>query len=179
MENLLFRQADEALQKETSSWDRGVPLEDVTCRAVVKGKRVANERPNESWVLLCSERNMAVAKITVFDFNSRSRCAEFGYQVHKDFRGMGLSKILLAEMFDHYFNEPVFFAGTSMECSMNKLYCQTAEFNAPSIRLVKSMGMRLDGVLREHHEKDGILMDDHVYSILKREWNGSEQALKK
>jgi RimJ/RimL family protein N-acetyltransferase len=54
--------------------------------------------------------------------------------------------------------------------NLNKLYCQTASFNAPSVRLLTALGSHLDGTLREHHELDGVLYDDYIYSVLRREW---------
>ena len=67
---------------------------------------------------------------------------------------------MLTEAFDH------FFATTNL----NKLYCQTASFNRPSVKLLERLGLHLDAVLREHHELDGRLYDDYVFSMLRREW---------
>ena len=53
---------------------------------------------------------------------------------------------------------------------INKLYCQTGAFNEPSIRLLERLGLHRDAILREHHELDGKLWDDYIYSILRREW---------
>ncbi len=53
---------------------------------------------------------------------------------------------------------------------MNKVYAQTASFNASSVKLLESLGFKKDGVLREHHLFQGTRHDDFVYSILAREW---------
>jgi ribosomal-protein-alanine N-acetyltransferase len=67
---------------------------------------------------------------------------------------------MLATAFDQFFPAMDF----------NKLHCQTAAFNTASARLLVSLGMTRDAVLREHHELDGRLHDDYVFSILRREW---------
>ena len=56
------------------------------------------------------------------------------------------------------------------EGELNKLYCQTASFNLPSIRLLEGLRLTRDGVLRAHHELDGVLHDDYIYSLLREEW---------
>jgi [ribosomal protein S5]-alanine N-acetyltransferase len=56
--------------------------------------------------------------------------------------------------------------------NLNKLYCQTAAFNIASIKLLYKLKFHQDAVLREHHELDGKLWDDYIYSILRREWKG-------
>ena len=53
------------------------------------------------------------------------------------------------------------------EVKLNKIMAQTGSFNDESNYLLKSCGFKLDGCLREHHELDGILYDDNIYSILK------------
>ena len=54
--------------------------------------------------------------------------------------------------------------------TLNKLYCQTGAFNLPSIKLLEKLNFHRDGILREHHELDGKLWDDYIYSVLRREW---------
>lgn len=57
---------------------------------------------------------------------------------------------------------------------LNKLYCQTAAFNIASVKLLDKLGFHRDGILREHHELDGKLWDDYIYSILRSEWKTSK-----
>jgi [ribosomal protein S5]-alanine N-acetyltransferase len=65
---------------------------------------------------------------------------------------------VLRYLFEHY--------------DLNKVYCQTAGFNEPSVRLLEKFGFHRDATLREHHELDGVFYDDYIYSILKREFVG-------
>lgn len=52
-----------------------------------------------------------------------------------------------------------------LEFGLNKLYAQTGAFNAPSIRLLERVGFRQEGVLRQHHELNGVLWDDAIFSL--------------
>ncbi|MEH2115208.1 MAG: GNAT family protein [Nostoc sp.] len=38
----------------------------------------------------------------------------------------------------------------------------------------EKLGFHRDGILREHHELDGKLWDDYIYSILRSEWGISK-----
>ena len=57
---------------------------------------------------------------------------------------------------------------------LNKLYCQTAAFNIGSVKLLEKLSFHRDGILREHHELDGKLWDDYIYSILRSDWKISK-----
>ena len=48
---------------------------------------------------------------------------------------------------------------------LNKLMVQTASFNEASLALMRSLGFREDGRLREHHERGGKLYDDVLFSL--------------
>jgi RimJ/RimL family protein N-acetyltransferase len=101
-----------------------------------------------------------VGRFSYFDFNLRNRSAEFGYTVNSKFRRQGIgTKMLILAISDLF-----------SKTDLNKLYCQTAEFNIPSSALLKKLKFHKDAVLREHHELDGKLWDDYIYSILRCEW---------
>ena len=68
---------------------------------------------------------------------------------------------MLTEFISHMFTDKNF----------NKLHCQTASFNEPSVKMLERLGFSRDAVLREHHELDGKLFDDYIYSIIRLEWN--------
>ena len=100
-----------------------------------------------------------VGKIFYFDVNQRNRSCEFGYNIAPEFRNKGYGKKMLKEFINHMFTKE----------NYNKLYCQTASFNIPSVKMLERLGFKRDGVLREHHELDGKLYDDYVYSLLSSE----------
>jgi RimJ/RimL family protein N-acetyltransferase len=146
---------DLAIFRRYAAEDR---MEELTCRPVIDGKRMPDDTRHEDWTFVFEDR--AAGWVSLFDFNARNRSAEFGYGVLRPLRGRGIGKRMLTEAFDH------FFATTNL----NKLHCQTASFNRPSVKLLEHLGLHRDAVLREHHELDGRLYDDYVFSVLRREW---------
>jgi RimJ/RimL family protein N-acetyltransferase len=77
--------------------------------------------------------------VSLFDFNSCNRATEFGYGVIPPFRRQGVGKRMLAAAFDRFFPAMDF----------NKLYCQTDSFDTASVKLLVSLGMTRDAVLRD------------------------------
>ena len=53
---------------------------------------------------------------------------------------------------------------------MNKIMAQTGEFNDASIGLLKKLGFKQDGRLRQHHEVEAKMYDDLLFSILSDEF---------
>ncbi len=151
------RDNDVQLFKQLCIGDR---LEEQTCRPIIEGKRLEADQRRENWSFVVADDNSPAGWVTLFNFNSRNRSAEFGFGVVPPLRGRGVAKEMLTAAFDLFF--------PSMD--LNKLYCQTASFNTASVRLLESLEMTRDAILRAHHELDGELHDDYVYSILRDEW---------
>jgi [ribosomal protein S5]-alanine N-acetyltransferase len=144
----------EVFRRETT----GDRIVEMTCRPIADGRPAARDPRKEDWTFVLEDR--PVGWVSLFDFNTRNRSAEFGYGLVRPLRGRRIAKQMLACAFDHVF------AATEL----NKLHCQTASFNLASVRLMESLGMTRDGILRAHHELDGELYDDYVYSLLRNEW---------
>ena len=135
-------------------------LELMTCRPVINGKRVP---PSDEVITLAffdGKDENPVGKFSYFDMNLRNKSAEFGYRINPAKRGQGLGTQMLQAGINYVFQTT----------ELNKLYCQTAAFNQPSIKLLEKLGFHRDGILREHHELDGHLYDDYLCSLLRREW---------
>ena len=141
----------------------GDRIEERTCRPIEAGKPVLRDARKEDWTFVLDDQ--AAGWVSLFDFNSRNRSAEFGYGIVSSQRGKGIGKRMLASAFDLFFHQMDF----------NKLHCQTGSFNMASVRLLESLGLTRDAVLRAHHELDGKLHDDYIYSILKSEWSTGQR----
>jgi [ribosomal protein S5]-alanine N-acetyltransferase len=133
-------------------------IEEQTCRPIISGRPTREERC-ENWTYVLDGGGPA-GWMTLYNFNSRNRSAEFGYGLTPAMRGRGFGKRLLEAGFDLFFET----------MDLNKLYCQTVSFNGPSVRALESLGLTREAVLRAHHELDGRLHDDYVYSLLRAEW---------
>jgi RimJ/RimL family protein N-acetyltransferase len=141
-----------------------------TCRPVVS--RSADEaieayrkRPltgfEQDFAVLRTADDCLVGRIRYFDVNVRNRSAEVGYVIGPEFQGQGYATEALGLLLHLLFRER----------HLNKVYAQTAEFNAPSIALLKHWGFHQDGRLRQHHELDGTFHDDLIFSLLADEYD--------
>lgn len=160
-DRLRFETMSSSQAMAVTQWKEPTRLEERTCRPVANGNRLPPTDRKINLIFFEEGMSEAVGKVQCFDFNSRNRSAEFGYCVNPALRGRGIGRRMLTKAVSALFSSE----------NLNKLYCQTAEFNVPSIKLLESLGMHKDGVLREHHELDGKLWDDLIYSILRREWS--------
>lgn len=143
-------------------WNQFSRLEERTCRPIAHGKRIPPSNTVVTLAFFVDGIDEPVGRFVYFDINPRNRSAEFGYIVNPVLRDQGIGTKMLTLAISDLFSTT----------DLNKLYCQTAAFNIPSIKLLEKLGFHKDGVLREHHELDGKLWDDYVYSILRYEWRG-------
>jgi len=148
------------------NWRQQDRLEWMTCRSVVDGQRVPPSDEVVTYTFFVADQSKPVGKFAYFDVNLRNRSAEFGYVIHPAMRSQRLGTQMLKGCLNQVFQTT----------SLNKLYGQTAAFNLPSVRLLEILGFHRDGVLREHHELDGQLQNDYVYSLLRREWQRQDWA---
>lgn len=155
-----FEPATDLHQRLFSEWNRVSRLEERTCRPLVKGKQAPTINQIVTLAFFVDSVNEPVGRFVYFDRNPRNRSAEFGYIVHPNFRQQGIGYRMLALALHQLFTTT----------DLNKLYCQTGAFNTASIALLEKLTFHRDGILREHHELDGKLWDDLIYSILRREW---------
>jgi RimJ/RimL family protein N-acetyltransferase len=143
-------------------WSQFGRLEERTCRPILNSKRVPPSSEFVTFSFTTDGIEGLVGRFTYFDFNPRNHSAEFGYTVNPKFRRRGIGTRMVEIAITHLFSTT----------TLNKLYCQTAAFNLASIKLLERLDFHQDGVLREHHELDGKLWDDYIYSVLRREWGG-------
>jgi RimJ/RimL family protein N-acetyltransferase len=145
------------------------PIEKMTCRPILKkdNKDIVKTyeellKSNNSYLfgVYKKDTDVLIGKESYFDYNSRNKNAEIGYFTLPEFRGQGFTKESLKLMIYILFNH----------LSMNKITAQTGEFNTESVELLKSLNFKLDGKLRQHHELDGHLYDDYIFSMLKAEY---------
>ena len=148
---------DHVVFKKWSQFDR---LEELTCRPVVKGKRISKSNEVHYLSFFTGKDEKPAGKFMYFDINTRNKSCEFGYVIDPVRRNTGLGKKMLAECINYLFKNT----------DLNKIYCQTASFNTPSVKLLEGLGFKRDGILRRHHELDGKLWDDYIYSVLRSEW---------
>ena len=159
-----FEPASDEHYRVFAEWRQFSRLEERTCRPILNGKRVPPCNDVVTLSFAMDGIDELVGRFEYFDINVRNHSAEFGYTVNPKFRRRGIGTKMLITAITHLFSTT----------NLNKLYCQTAAFNIASIKLLEKLNFHQDGVLREHHELDGKLWDDYIYSVLRREWKEIE-----
>jgi RimJ/RimL family protein N-acetyltransferase len=147
-------------QRAFDEWGKCDRLETKTCRPIIDGKRISASHEAIVFAFLADGLEEPVGRFRYFDINPRNRSAEFGYTVNPTYRNQGIGRKMLITAINQIFSTT----------EINKLYCQTAAFNIASVKLLEKLCFCRDGILREHHELDGKLWDDYIYSILRSEW---------
>ncbi|MHC5736252.1 GNAT family N-acetyltransferase [Nostoc sp.] len=147
-----------------NEWSKFDHIETKTCRPIMDGKKLPSNNKLVVLIFFFDKLEEPIGRFRYFDINLRNRSAEFGYTVNPKYRGQGLGTSMLAFIINFLFKTTDF----------NKLYCQTAVFNLASIKLLEKLKFNKDAILREHHELDGKLWDDYIYSILRSEWEISK-----
>jgi RimJ/RimL family protein N-acetyltransferase len=155
-----FEIASREDERVFAAWGQVSRLEERTCRQILDGNRVPPSNEVITFSFTMEGIDELVGRFAYFDINCRNQSAEFGYTVNPKLRRRGIGTDMLNIALTHLFSTT----------SLNKLYCQTAAFNFASIELLEKLNFHQDGVLREHHELDGKLWDDYIYSVLRREW---------
>jgi [ribosomal protein S5]-alanine N-acetyltransferase len=160
IKSMQFEFASDDHKRVFATWSQVSPLKERTCRPILDSKRVSPSNEIITFSFMIDGMDELVGRFSYFDINSRNHSAEFGYMVNPNLRQRGIGSEMLNIAITYLFSTT----------NLNKLYCQTAAFNIASIKLLEKLNFQQDGVLREHHELDGKLWDDYIYSILRREW---------
>ncbi len=89
------------------------------------------------------------------------RRAEIGYALNNDqWKRKGYMKEALPAVIRHGFEH----------MDLNRIEALTATDNIASQKLLKAMGFKEEGLMREHYYKDGIAEDSVVFGLLRKEF---------
>lgn len=140
-----------------------------TCRPVIPKtheERLAgfigsqNDDKRQSLAVIQNRDHALAGRVSYFDLNARNMAVEIGYTIGTEFRNQGYGREAVGLLLAHLFETG----------KVNKVMAQTGEFNHPSVALLTALGFHLDGRLRQHHELAGVLHDDLLFSILRRDY---------
>lgn len=109
--------------------------------------------------------NQFIGEISLYAYNSKNCSLGIGYFTGSDYRQQGYTKEGLFLLINYLF----------VVVGLNKLMADTGAFNQASIALLKSLGFRQDGCLRQHQLLDGVLHDQLLFSLLAEEWRKEKE----
>lgn len=113
-----------------------------------------------TWAITLSKDNDLIGMITLI-VTPPHRRAKIGFWIGKDYWNQGYATEASQILIKHAFAQH----------NLNRLYAQAFVGNEASVRVLKKLGMKYEGVLRHHlwHELSNEAKDTLVYSILKDE----------
>jgi [ribosomal protein S5]-alanine N-acetyltransferase len=85
--------------------------------------------------------------------------AELGYWLAASYWGQGIMTEAVQSFIYYAFNE----------LGLLRLWTRVFEFNTGSRRVLEKSGFQLEGIQRQHVYRDGNLIDDYLYGLLKSE----------
>jgi RimJ/RimL family protein N-acetyltransferase len=91
---------------------------------------------------------------------------DVGYWLGKPYWGQGLMTEALTAVLDLCF----------ADLDQVKVEAEVFTTNPRSMRLVESLGMKLEGTIRSAHFKRGQWVDAHIYGILREEWQSPRNS---
>jgi RimJ/RimL family protein N-acetyltransferase len=91
------------------------------------------------------------------------RQAELGYTFDKQMQGKGYATEALTKLLDHVF----------LEIGLHRVHATTDPRNEASVRLLRRLGMRQEGHLKQNLWFYGEWADDLLFAILASEWKAA------
>lgn len=102
---------------------------------------------------------IGLVRLDQIDYYNKSVCV--GLDIHKDFRGKGLAKLVYRKMFKRWFEGEGF----------NRVWLMVAMYNLRAQNLYKKLGFKEEGIQREALFKNGKFYSYSMMSVLRREYN--------
>lgn len=99
-------------------------------------------------------------------FETLHHHAEVGYWLRRDRWGMGIVSEATAAINGWAFHT----------MGLNRVFARHMHANPASGAVMRKNGMRHEGTLRQHYEKNGAMHDFHIYGILREEFFAQEAA---
>ena len=101
-----------------------------------------------------------IGMIGLMNIEFKNKKSELGYWLGKEYWRKGLTTESLGLVLKFGFEE----------LKLEKIYAKVMYPNIASANLLKKNGFKLEGRLRKNTLKNGKLMDDLIYGLLKEEW---------
>jgi len=114
------------------------------------------------WIILLKDGKIPVGSVGFYKWSpSADHQAEMGYDLDREYWGRGIMTEAMKAVIDFGFKR----------MKLNRVEVFIMPRNRRSIRLVKSLGFKKEGVLRQRSfDEFGDYSDDALFSLLRSEW---------
>lgn len=156
----LFKYASEPSVSRFMPWGVHKTIDD--SKGFLASILEAYERQQKlTWAIQLKQTGKMIGTIDYVSWQPKRSKAEIAYTLSHEYWGQGLMKEAADGLLAFGFNE--------ME--LNKIEAPIMLDNAQSRRLAEKLGMKLEGVARDHMVIKGEFVDLAMYAILKREFS--------
>ncbi len=136
------------------------PYTEADARAFLK----AQESPASKFAIVEISTNELVGGIGL-SIDERHMHAELGYWIGVPYWGKGYATEAAREMVRHGFEE----------LKLNRIFAGVFTGNPASEQVLKKIGFKHEGTLRQHFSKNGRYLDDECYGILATDWKAQRK----
>ncbi len=112
------------------------------------------------WVFTLRENDKAIGGCCFWNFDPTLRCAELGYELARAYWNLGLTSEAL----------PVILTYGFVDMDLHRIEALPLAFNEPSVKLLRKLGFKLEGTIRERVYFRGRFEDQLMFGLLKDEW---------
>jgi ribosomal-protein-alanine N-acetyltransferase len=113
------------------------------------------------WVIVNKEDNVIIGTCGYHYWDKKNNIAEIGYDLEKNYWGKGYMTEAMKTVLNHGFRN----------LNLNRVQAFVYVENDKSCNLLKRLGFKSEGVIREKHLYRGKYYDHFCFSLLKEEWN--------
>lgn len=110
--------------------------------------------------------NRVVGTALLFHFEEESRRAEIGYVLGREYWGQGLAHEGLGSLLELAF----------VELGLRRLEAEINPRNSASGKVLRRLGFKQEGLLRERWSLKGEISDSALYGLLRHEWEAARNS---
>lgn len=127
----------------------------------INTKLINNKTNWVKWDIIEKSSNNVIGSCLYHNWEIEHKRAELGYSLYDQYRKKGFMRESINKIIEYGF----------YKMKLNRIEAFISPNNIPSIKLIKSLGFKQEGVLRDHYMYEQEIHDSVVFSLLRREYN--------
>lgn len=152
--------SDRSVVRYTSTLEFTKSMEDVELLINIMTERYDKDLPTR-WVIFHKEDKKVIGICGFYDYVPMYARAELGYALSRSYWGKGVGTEAAQAVVDFGFKN----------MNLNRIEATCDPENRPSSHILEKIGMKYEGILRQHIFKDGKYCDRKMYAMLRSDWS--------
>ena len=142
-------------------------VDDITkIRRLIMGmKKFYDDKQRIRWGIAQKKDNSLIGHCGMFEIDRSNSCAEISYCLKSELWGQGIMTEVLGAMLKFGFED----------FGLNRIVAKVMKENFGSIKVLQKLGFVQEGLLRESLYKNGEYHDLMVFSVLKKEYQSTNE----